>query len=50
MQRKAAEIGQPREAIFGRNETGLHHFHQNFREALGQPLLEPIHLPAGATP
>lgn len=47
---KAAENGQPKEVIFGCNRAGLHHFHQNHCEALGQPLVEPIHIPAGATP
>lgn len=47
---KAAENGQLKKVIFGRNEAGLHHFHQHDREALGQPLLEPVHAPAGARP
>ena len=42
MQQRAAENGQLKEIIFGRNEPALHHFHNNYREALGQPLLEPI--------
>mgnify|MGYP001496852874 CR=1 FL=1 len=40
MQQKAAENGQLKEIIFGRNEPALHHFHSNYREALGQPPLE----------
>ena len=42
MQQLAAENGQLREIIFGRNEPALHHFHNNYREALGQPPLEKI--------
>lgn len=42
MQQIAAENGQLKEVMFGRNEPALHHFHNNFREALGQELLEPI--------
>jgi phenylpropionate dioxygenase-like ring-hydroxylating dioxygenase large terminal subunit len=42
MQQRAAEDGQLKEVIFGRNEPALHHFHTSYREALGQPLLEPI--------
>lgn len=42
MQQRAAENGQLKEIIFGRNEPALHHFHQNYREALNQPPLEPI--------
>ncbi len=42
MQQRAAENGQLKEVIFGRNEPALHHFHNNFREALGQPLLQPM--------
>ena len=42
MQQRAAENGQLKEIIFGRNEPALHHFHNNYREALGQPLLEPV--------
>ena len=42
MQQKAAENGQLKEIIFGRNEPALHHFHTNYREALGQPPLEAI--------
>ncbi len=40
MQQKAALNGQMKEIIFGRNEPALHHFHTNYREALGQPPLE----------
>mgnify|MGYP002047708357 CR=1 FL=1 len=40
MQQKAAESGLLKEIIFGRNEPALHHFHNNYRAALGQPLLE----------
>ena len=40
MQQKAAESGLLKEIIFGRNEPALHHFHNNYREALGEPLLE----------
>ena len=39
MQQKAAESGLLKEIIFGRNEPALHHFHNNYREALGEPLL-----------
>ena len=42
MQQRAAENGQLKEIIFGRNEPALHHFHQNYREALNQPPLEPV--------
>ena len=40
MQQQAAENGQLEEILFGRNEPALHHFHNNYREALGQPPLE----------
>ena len=40
MQQKAAESGLLREILFGRNEPALHHFHNNYREALGEPPLE----------
>lgn len=40
MQQKAAQDGQLKEIIFGRNEPALHHFHTSYREALGQPPLE----------
>ncbi len=42
MQQRAAETGMLKEIIFGRNEPALHHFHSNYREALGQPPLEPV--------
>ena len=42
MQQRAAENGQLKEILFGRNEPALHHFHSNYREALGQPPLEAI--------
>ena len=42
MQQRAAESGLLKEIIFGRNEPALHHFHNNYREALGQPLLEKL--------
>ena len=42
MQQRAAENGQLKEIIFGRNEPALHHFHSNYREALGQPPLEAV--------
>ncbi len=42
MQQRAAETGMLKEIIFGRNEPALHHFHRNFREALGQPPLEGV--------
>ena len=41
-QQRAAADGQMKEVMFGRNEPALHHFHNNFREALGQPLLEAL--------
>ena len=37
MQQRAAETGMLKEIIFGRNEPALHHFHTNFRDALGMP-------------
>tara|TARA_B100000686_G_scaffold347224_1_gene435461 strand:+ start:753 stop:1988 length:1236 start_codon:yes stop_codon:yes gene_type:complete len=40
MQQQAAENGQLKEILFGRNEPALHHFHNNYREALRQPPLE----------
>lgn len=40
MQQQAAESGLLKEIIFGRNEPALHHFHNNYRQALGEPLLE----------
>jgi phenylpropionate dioxygenase-like ring-hydroxylating dioxygenase large terminal subunit len=42
MQQRAAETGMLKEIIFGRNEPALHHFHRNYREALGQPPLTPV--------
>ncbi len=42
MQQLAAENGTLKEIIFGRNEPALHHFHNNYREALGQAPLEPF--------
>ena len=42
MQQRAAEGGQLKEVIFGRNESPLHHFHNNFAEALGQPKLKEV--------
>ena len=42
MQQKAAATGMLKEIIFGRNEPALHHFHNSYREALGQPALEPV--------
>jgi phenylpropionate dioxygenase-like ring-hydroxylating dioxygenase large terminal subunit len=42
MQQRSAENGQLKEIMLGRNEPALHHFHRNYREALGQPPLEPI--------
>ena len=40
MQQRAAETGMLKEIVFGRNEPALHHFHKNFREALGQSPLD----------
>ena len=42
MQQSAAENGQLKEILFGRNEPALHHFHANYREALGEPPLERV--------
>ncbi|MDA1302542.1 MAG: aromatic ring-hydroxylating dioxygenase subunit alpha [Proteobacteria bacterium] len=42
MQQRAAETGMLKEIIFGRNEPALHHFHRNFREALGLPPMEKV--------
>ena len=36
------ENGQLKEILFGRNEPALHHFHSNYRAALGQPELEKL--------
>ena len=41
-QQQAAESGLAGEAIFGRNEPVLHHFHRSYREALGMPHFEAI--------
>jgi phenylpropionate dioxygenase-like ring-hydroxylating dioxygenase large terminal subunit len=40
MQQISAASGNPEYIIFGRNEPGLHHFHENYRDALGMPPLE----------
>jgi phenylpropionate dioxygenase-like ring-hydroxylating dioxygenase large terminal subunit len=37
---QAAESGKVEHFIFGRNEPALHHFHTNYRDALGLPPLE----------
>jgi len=42
MQQRSAEAGLLKEIVFGRNEPALHHFHRNYREALGQPPLVPV--------
>ena len=42
MQQRAAETGMLKEIMFGRNEPALHHFHRNFREALGLPPMEKV--------
>ena len=42
MQQRAAQNGQLKEILFGRNEPALHHFHSSYREALGQPPLEAL--------
>ncbi len=42
MQQRSAETGMLEEIVFGRNEPALHHFHRNYREALGQPPLERV--------
>ena len=39
-QQRSAESGQLDHLVFGHNEPALHHFHNNYREALGQPPLE----------
>ncbi|MGR8947721.1 MAG: aromatic ring-hydroxylating oxygenase subunit alpha [Gammaproteobacteria bacterium] len=39
---QAAASGKVEYFVFGRNEPALHHFHQNFREALKQPPLESV--------
>jgi len=40
LQQKSAQNGLLKEVIFGRNEPALHHFHNSFREALGQEALQ----------
>ncbi|MEM7020761.1 MAG: aromatic ring-hydroxylating dioxygenase subunit alpha [Pseudomonadota bacterium] len=42
MQQRSAQNGLLKEIMFGRNEPALHHFHNSYREALGQPRLEPM--------
>ncbi len=42
MAQKAAESGALEYMIFGRNEPALHHFHTNYRAALGMPPLEQL--------
>ena len=42
MQQIAAESGRLKYILFGKNEPALHHFHANYREALGQAPLERI--------
>lgn len=42
MQQLAAADGTLKEIQFGRNEPALHHFHTNYREALGMPPLEKL--------
>lgn len=41
-QQKAAQNGVLKEIVFGRNEPALHHFHNSFREALGETPLEVV--------
>ncbi|MEL7030992.1 MAG: aromatic ring-hydroxylating dioxygenase subunit alpha [Pseudomonadota bacterium] len=41
-QQQAAESGLAGDAIFGRNEPVLHHFHRSYREALGKPHFETV--------
>lgn len=48
MQQLAAENGTLKEIMFGRNEPALHHFHTNYRGALGQPPLLPIEVADGS--
>ena len=38
----AAASGKVEYFIFGRNEPALHHFHENYKEFLGQPALESV--------
>jgi hypothetical protein len=40
MQQISAASGKLEYIIFGRNEPGLHHFHENYRDALGMPPLD----------
>ena len=42
MQQRAAENGQLKHILFGRNEPALHHFHSNFQAALGEAPLETV--------
>jgi phenylpropionate dioxygenase-like ring-hydroxylating dioxygenase large terminal subunit len=42
LQQRNAENGLLKEILFGRNEPALHHFHNSYREALGQPPLESV--------
>ena len=39
---KTATAGQLSHVLFGRNEAPLHHFHKNFRDALGRPAPEAL--------
>lgn len=39
----AADSGKIDHFLFGRNEPALHHFHNNYRSALGMPPLEEYH-------
>ena len=41
-QQQASESGLAGEALFGRNEPVLHHFHRSYREALGLPHFETV--------
>lgn len=41
-QQQAAESNLAGEALFGRNEPVLHHFHRSYREALGLPHFETV--------
>ena len=43
-QQRAAESGQLPHLIFGRNEPALHHYHAQFRDAMGLPPLEKLDL------
>lgn len=42
LQQRSAENGLLKEILFGRNEPALHHFHNSYRAALGQPPLEAV--------